>query len=207
MTATYAAPATRRPPAPASLSRTRLFGWSVVMMTTWPVATLLFCVWITTAALSPLTLALPALVALTPAVRGYANLHRRYAERLLGVPLPAPYRVPGGSGWAGRAKAVLTDRASWRDARWLLVHSTAGCFLATLSFSLFAAGLFYLGYPLLYAVTPDPAFRQPFGFFTLHSVGQSFALIPLGLAYLAIWFGTVRPLMLAHARMTRALLY
>lgn len=206
MTTTYAVPETRRPAAPAHLSRTRLFGWSVVMMTSWPAATVLFCVWITAVSLSPLTLALPALVALTPLVRGYANLHRRWAERLLGEPVPAPYRATSGTGWVGRAKAVLTDRASWRDAWWLLVHSTVGCFLATLSFSLLAGGLFYLIYPFLYAVTPDSVFGQPFGFFTLHGVWQSFALVPLGLLFMAIWFGTVRPLLFAHARMTRSLL-
>src|SRR3954471_4117878 len=95
MTTMYATPAstsTQRPTPPAHLSRARLFGWSVAMMTTWPVATVLFCVWVTVAALSPLTLFVPVLVLLTPVVRAYANLHRRWAERMLGERIPAPYR-------------------------------------------------------------------------------------------------------------------
>lgn len=209
MTAMYATSATvgsQRPSPPAHLSRPRLFGWSIVMMTTWPVATVLFSVWVTTVALSPLTVFVAALVGLTGAVRGYANLHRRWAERMLGERIPAPYRPVTSTGWLGRAKNVLTDRASWRDAWWLLAHSTVGCFLATLSFSLLAGSVFYVIYPFLYWVTPDQVFRQPFGFFTLHSVGQSFALVPLGIAMFGLWFVTVRPIMLAHARLARALL-
>lgn len=210
MTTMYAAPAPavpHRPLPPAHLSRTRLFGWSIVMMTTWPVATVLFCVWVTVAALSPLTMFLPVLVLLTPAVRAYANLHRGWAERMLGDRVPPPYRRAPATGWVARAKAVITDRATWRDLRWLLVHSTVGCFLATLSFSLLAGGVFYLIYPFLYAVTPDPVFRQPFGFFTLHGVGQSFLLMPVGLAVFGLWYATVRPIMLAHARLARSLLH
>ena len=80
----------------------------------------------------------------------------------------------------GRAKTVLTDRASWRDLWWLLVHSTVGCVARDARRSrCLRARVFYLIYPFLYWVTPDSVFRQPFGFFTLHSVGQSFALMPL----------------------------
>jgi putative sensor protein len=210
MSTMYAAPppiAPQRPAPPAHLSRTRLFGWSVVMMTTWPVATVLFCVWVTAVALSPLTVFLPVLVGLTGAVRSYAGVHRRWTERMLGDRVAAPYRPATATGWVARAKNVLTDRASWRDAWWLLVHSTVGCFLATLAFSLLAGSVFYAIYPFLYWVTPDPVFRQPFGFFTLHSVGQSFALVPLGLAMFGLWFASVRPIMLAHARLTRSLLH
>jgi hypothetical protein len=74
------------------------------------------------------------------------------------------------------------------------------------SFSLLAGSVFYLSYPFLYWVTPDPVFRQPFGFFTLHSVGQSFVLMPLGLLCFALWYATVRPMMLADARLMRSLL-
>jgi hypothetical protein len=207
MYAPRAAVAPHRPRPPAHLSRPRLFGWSVVMMTTWPVATVLFCIWVTVAALSPLTLVVPALVLLTPGVRAYANLHRQWAEGMLGEPIPPPYRSTTSTAWLARARAVLTDRATWRDLRWLLVHSTVGCFLATLSFALLAGSVFYVIYPFLYWVTPDQVFRQPFGFFTLHSVGQSFALVPLGLACFGLWYATVRPIMLAHARLTRSLLH
>jgi hypothetical protein len=195
------------PPARALPLRLRLFLRSAVVMLTAFVAITLFCFWVTFAALSPLTLVAPALIPLTALVRRYANRHRRAAATLLGEPVPEPYRAPAAPGLLTRITTLLRDPASWRDAWWLIVHGTAGLFLATLSFTLAAASVFYVVYPLLYAVTPRPVFSRPFGDWShLHRLAETFALVPVGFVLFALWWVVVIPLARAEAGLTRSLL-
>ena len=76
----------------------------------------------------------------------------------------------------------------------MLVHAVAGCFLSTLQVSLFLGGLLYLIYPFLYWVTPEEAFGRPFGLFELHSVAESFWVMPLAVVSFGLWYLTAVPL-------------
>ena len=128
-------------------------------------------------------------------VRSYANAHRRSVARLLGRPVPVPYRSGRGKGVLARVVIILRDPASWRDALWTLAHSVVGFVTACLSFTLLAGAVFYLVYPFLFWVTPDPVFREPFGdWYHLQSVAQSTVVWPLAALLFTLWWVLVIPL-------------
>lgn len=65
-------------------------------------------------------------------LRWLADLHRLWATRVLGRPIPRPYRtVPVGDA-RQRLRAMAADPATWRDLRWLFVDLTVGVLLAAL---------------------------------------------------------------------------
>jgi signal transduction histidine kinase len=139
-------------------------------------------------------------------VRWFAGLHRRWAAGRLGVPVPRPYRPAPPGGWLPRMGTVLRDPATWRDFAWLLLNSVTGLLTCGLSAALFLCGVFYLSYPLLVAVTPPDLLREPLGFFQLNGTAESLAMVPLGLAFGAIWYVTAVPLTTLNARVIAALL-
>jgi hypothetical protein len=195
-------PAPRRPPL-----RLFLLGRSAVVMVTSMFGVVLFTLWITLVAISPLTILAALVLPATSLVRWYADLRRRGAQRLLGSPVRGSYRPAASTGVVARVWAIERDPASWRDAAWCLMHAVLGYVTSTLSFSLFAGGVFYLVYPFLYWVTPDEVFRQPFGDqWTLHSVGEATAVMPAALVCFALWFALVIPLARAEVSLTRSLL-
>ncbi|GAA2312813.1 sensor domain-containing protein [Streptomyces kunmingensis] len=67
-------------------------------------------------------------------VRHWANWRRAVAAEWCGVRIPATYRpFPDGIiGQAERCRLLLSDPATWRDLRWLLVDMTAGFVTAVL---------------------------------------------------------------------------
>jgi hypothetical protein len=195
-------PAPRRPPL-----RLFLLGRSAVVMVTSMFGVVLFSLWITLVAISPLTILAVLVLPATSLVRWYADLRRRGAQRLLGSPVHGSYRLAPSAGVVGRVWSIERDPASWRDAAWCLLHAVVGCVTATLSFSLFAGGVFYLVYPFLYWVTPDKVFRQPFGDqWTLHSVAESTSVMPAALVCFVLWYLLVIPLARVEVSLTRSLL-
>jgi signal transduction histidine kinase len=103
--------------------------------------------------------------------------------------------------------AILRDPATWRDWAWLVVDSVAGWFTAGGSFLIFAAGVFCVLYPLVFALTPAQAFRTPFGpHFHLQTVAGSFVMVPLGLILLVLWYVSAVPLARLNAWVIRSLL-
>lgn len=128
---------------------------AIAVLATWPVATMLFSVWITAVFLIPVAIFVPLVLPCTRAVRRYADVHRRWASGVLGEPIPYPHRPEATGSAFARAWSVLRDPASWREWWWLLVHSTASVAIAGLSASLYLGGFFYLIYPFLYWVTPE----------------------------------------------------
>ncbi|GAA2614526.1 sensor histidine kinase [Paractinoplanes durhamensis] len=160
-------------------------------------------VWITSVSIVAIPLALLA----TVLVRWYADLHRQWAADRLGEPVDRPYRPTPQGWWGVRLWAIVCDPATWRDWAWLLVNAVTAWFTAGLSLFLLVAGVFYLIYPLLFLLTPPEVFRTPFGDgLVLHSVEQSFALVPLGPVLLVLWYATAARLADVNARVIRALL-
>jgi hypothetical protein len=201
-----AVPAVLPPPRPYPL-RLRLLLRSVGVMLTSMVGVVLFVLWVTCVAVSPITLVAPLVLPVTGLVRAYANARRRGVARLLGRPVEAGYRTSERPGLISRIWAVERDPASWRDVLWLLLHAVVGFVTATLAVALFLTSVFYLIYPFLYWVTPPRVFDQPYGdWLTVHSVAGATVAMPLGLVSLALWFGLQLPLARAELAVTRSLL-
>ncbi|MFE3410623.1 sensor domain-containing protein [Streptomyces mirabilis] len=118
-----------------------------------------------------------------------------------------PYLPTPDGDWPMRLWAILRDPATWRDWAWLVANSITGWFTYGLSFLFFLCGVFYLSYPLLYALTPPQVFRTPLGNgFRLHSVQESFAMVPLGPVFLLLWYTTAERLAHLNALVIRSLL-
>lgn len=187
--------------------RLRLLGRALTLMLTSMAGVALFCFWITFVAVSPLTPIAVLVIPITAAVRGYVDLHRRSAQRLLGTPIVRRYRSPERPGPLRRVWTIEKDPASWRDAAWLLLYAIVACVTSALSVALFFGAVLYLIYPFLYWVTPQHVFGRPFGgLIHLHSVGQAALLMPLGLVVLGLWYLVALPLARAELGVTRRLL-
>ena len=187
--------------------RFELLGQSVVLFLASILGLVLGCLWITGISLVTVGVGLPLSQLLTVVVRWFADRHRAWAAHRLGEPIERPYRpIPEGN-WVARLQVVLRDPATWRDWAWLLVNSVTGWFTAGLSFLFFGGGVVYLIYPLLFALTPPEVFRTPFGPYSeLHSVRESFILVPLGLVGWGFWYISAVPLANLNARLVRSLL-
>jgi len=148
---------------------------------------------------------IPMLLAVVPAVRGFATLHRRFAGWVSGVEIPSPYRTPSRPGVVARLRTWFGDPATWRDLAWLIVNAVLGFTLNLTSAVLFLSGLFYLIYPFLVWVTPDGVFDTPVGFH-VNTFTSIFVAWPLAAVFGWLWLRFGRALLLGNALLTRSLL-
>ncbi|MGH3385909.1 MAG: sensor histidine kinase, partial [Nocardioidaceae bacterium] len=150
------------------------------------------------------TAGIPLLLVAVPLTQGMANAHRGIAGRVLGTPVPRPYRStePGLRriiGWA-------TDPARWRDYVWTAVSATAGFVMSVLAVSLLLSTVFYLIYPFLWWVTPAGVFDLAFGFIPLDTLSESFGMWVVAVVFALLWWWVTPALVRAKARIDRALL-
>jgi signal transduction histidine kinase len=187
--------------------RVELLGWSLLLLLASAGAFGLLVLWSMAAGLVLMGAGLPVTLLATVLVRWFADRHRAWAARWVGKPVARPYLpVPEGN-WLTQLWVILRDPATWRDWAWLVVDSVAGWFTAGGSFLVFAAGVFYLVYPLVFALTPPQVFRTPLGsHFHVQTVTGSFALVPLGLVCLVLWYVSAVPLARLNALVIRSLL-
>ena len=193
-------------PVPGLALRFGLLGRSLVLLLGTVFSAGLLTLWIAAVSVVGVGAGVPLILLSTVAVRWLANAHRRRAADQLGMPIARPYLPKPAGGWLIRVWTILRDPASWRDCAWLVVNSVTGWFTYGLSVVLFLLGVFYVIYPLLFAVTPPTVFRSPLGFYQLDGVGESFTLVPLGLMFFVLWYVTAVPLATLNARLIRALL-
>ncbi|MFG2259048.1 sensor histidine kinase [Streptomyces mirabilis] len=187
--------------------RVSLLGWSLVLVLGAVLGFGLLTLWITSVTVVVLWVGIPLTLLSTVLVRWFADLHRQWAADQLGEPVARPYLPTPDGGWSMRLWAILRDPATWRDWAWLVANSITGWFTYGLSFLFFLCGVFYLSYPLLFALTPPQAFRTPLGNgFRLHSVQESFAMVPLGPVFLLLWYTTAERLAHLNALVIRSLL-
>jgi hypothetical protein len=203
-----AAPSTAvLPPARSATLRLRLLGRSVIVALTSMTGLILFVLWVTFVAVSPISVVAPLVLPVTVLVRAYANGYRRRTARLIGAPIPSGYRTPSRPGLISRIWAVVRDPASWRDAAWLLSHAVVGFVTSILSVTLFLGAVFYLVYPFLFWVTPQRVFGTPFGgWHELHTVADATIMMPLALVCFGLWYLLQLPLTRLELALTRALL-
>ncbi|WP_043840939.1 sensor histidine kinase [Amycolatopsis taiwanensis] len=186
--------------------RIRLTGWGALLFVMSIVG---IGVWICVVAAGSLVtvfVGVPLTLITVGWLRGLANWHRQWSAEKMGVEIERPYRpIPEGS-LATRFATVAKDRATYRDLQWALVNSTAGLTLSILPFTMLAASVFYLSYPLLFTLTPPDVFRTPFGpWFTVDFAG-SFAMCLLAPVWFGLFWWTTPALMRAYTRLTRTFL-
>ena len=136
---------------PAQASRWAMFGYSALQVLLTVYGWLIFGLLIAAIVLVIVWIGLPVLLVVLAMLRGYADLHRRLDSRILGAPIPPPYRRPVDAGGVFvRLRMRLTDPATWRDMVWLLEVQSLGFALhiaAFVAFPILPIG--YWGSPLL----------------------------------------------------------
>jgi signal transduction histidine kinase len=188
-------------------SRLRLAGWGFVLGVYSMVGVALFCSVITFISLISVWVGIPVSLVLLGLLRRYADQHRLWATRVLGIPIARPYRpAPTEGWWFAKIRGFLTDRATWRDVAWLLVNATVGLALCVLPVSLLLSVGWYLVLPLLFAVTPAGTLDTNYGLFRIDSVGTAFITYAFAVVSFGLFVGLTRPIMGAYARLSRTLL-
>ncbi|GII28626.1 sensor histidine kinase [Planotetraspora mira] len=138
--------------------------------------------------------------------RRLADLQRRRAAAVLGVPVASPY-APSPAGLLARARATLSDPATWRDLAWLPCQFAAGVLGVTLGLGLWLAALQCLSAPLLRALLPT---RTPYDPAVLEITGRSgpltWLLVPVGVGLVIAAYRLPRHLVTGQAWLARALL-
>src|SRR4051812_4392547 len=141
-------PALLPPPRPAT--RWALVGIVLALLALRIVGFLLIAMLIVSTALLVIWVGLPLLLGFLAALRGFGQLHRRLAGRVLGTVIPEPYSVGVQGGVFSRLRFRFSDRATWRDLAWLLEVQTIGFALqlaALIAFPFLPLG--WWGSPLL----------------------------------------------------------
>jgi signal transduction histidine kinase len=183
-----------------------LAAWGLLFSLYSGVGIALFCTLVTFIGLIPVWVGIPASLALVTATRGYADQHRLWAGRMMGIPIARPYKPVPQGWWLARIRGHLTDRQTWRDLAWLMVNASAGLFLNLLPISLLASAAWYLVLPFLFTVTPPGLFDTNYGLFRVHSASTAFFTYPFSIVCLALFVLLTVPVMRASARLNRWLL-
>ena len=121
---------------------------------------------------------IPVLVGTVYAWRWLAELERKLIGALTGVQIASPYRPgPVGGGWWQRLQARLADPATWKDLLFLMLQLGLGIVSFTIASVVLAAILGSLFAPAFYWAVPD---GLQLGIFTVDTLGEAIALVPLG---------------------------
>lgn len=192
--------------APTGLTdRLRMTGYAVAYMFLAIPAVVLFCLEVTFIPLTIVTVGVFALQVIIPTMAGFANVHRRMAERVLGEPVVSSYRPVEGSGVLARLNTWKSDPARWKDIVWVFVAMTAGWTLSIVAVTLFLYIFWALVYPLLWWVTPG-TFAELYGIIYLDTLGESFITYLAGAVSLLLWWFVTPALVRLKARIDHALL-
>lgn len=154
-------------------------------------------------AVVPLVLVLPLVPEAAGLLRMLANTERVRAGRLLGEPIPVPYR-PFEGGRLRRARTVLSDPATWRDVLWLILHGPLGTFATAIGVGLWPAVLASLTMPLYWWVPAEPGTAMLIEVRTWPEALTLPFLQALTYAAMIIWL--VPPMARGQALLARALL-
>ena len=119
----------------------RLWGWSVLMGCAALAAVWIMPVLLVALVLVPLWVGVPFTVLVLGWVRDAADLHRLWAIRYMGTPIPRPYRSHAGANQVERLQAVTSDPATWRDVRWLVSNAVVGAAMAAVPMMSFLVAL------------------------------------------------------------------
>ncbi len=111
--------------------------------------------------------------------RWLAQLERRLISTLTGVSIPSPYRPdPRGAGWSRKLRSRLADPATWKDLLFLLLQLPLGIASFTVAVVVLGLAASWIAAPAFYWSIPDGI---ELGFANVDTLGEAFALVPLGL--------------------------
>ena len=140
---------------------------------------------------------LPLLMVSLLGARRLGAVHRRLANRLLGLQVAPPPPLRPQPGALGRARATLTDPVGWRACAYLLLKLPLSVLAVIITIYLVFYGLPYLTFPIWWEILhvngvvihvpgwlmwwkPNPLLVAN----SVHSLAVSFALVPVGVAVL-----------------------
>ncbi len=148
---------------------------------------------------------LALLLLLVPLASQLADVHRRLAGHVLGTTIERPYARGGGSG-LGVLRTWSADGARWRDYGWLWVRVTLSWATAWIAFGLLLGMLWYLVFPLVWAVTPDGTFVTNYGVVRIDTQAKAFLEWIFLAVALWLWWVLTPPLVRFLAVLDRAML-
>jgi len=181
-------------------------GYAFLYLLMWPAVLAIFVVTVVGVPLVLVTGGVLLLIWSVPLLGALGSAHRRCAENILGVDVPAAYAPTVGQGLLQRLQTWLRDPARWRDLLWALVDSVAGFVLSLLAVIPLLGFLWWAAFPLVLGVTPHGVFDTELGFMTIDSLSKAFlAWIPAA-AMLLVWFVVTPWLVRAKAMMDASLL-
>jgi signal transduction histidine kinase len=120
-------------------SRLALTGYAAAQFLLAVPALLFFILTAVGGTLALIVVGIPFVLVSLPATRWLANLHRKMAGRILGTPLPPPYRPTPAGGPVVKLRAWAADPMTWRDQAWILFTISIGFVLSFLVVLLFLA--------------------------------------------------------------------
>ena len=115
---------------PAAPSRLRLTAYAAWQVTLFVPCLIVFVLVVLGGVLSIVVVGIGLLLVAVPACRWIADQHRAMAGRVLGTPLPSPYRPDPEGGLVPRLLGWARDPMTWRDLGWLLASATVGLALS-----------------------------------------------------------------------------
>lgn len=161
---------------------------------------LLIAGWTVTAVLLITPLVVVALIGFRGAVGLLAAADAALARTLLDVDV-RPRVSSGGSGFWSRARAVLADADFWRQQAYLAIRMTVGFGAALVQFTLFAAALGCLAFPITYRWSD-----LRLGSWHVDTFTRSLIVVPLGIVGIALALHLTRLLRAAAAGLAVSLL-
>jgi signal transduction histidine kinase len=149
------------------------------------------------------TIGVPLLLLFTALARRYTGFFRWWASRVLGVEIPAPYRLPENRGPMTRVRTIATDPATWRDMAFLPVNAFVGIFCGVMPVAFWINGVLGFVMPLIWLDDGRSVEYVLVGYDT----PGNFVLAPLlGIGFLVLaWWATPRAARL-HATVVKWLL-
>jgi signal transduction histidine kinase len=164
------------------------------------VLALLIAGWTTTLVLAITPLVVPVLVGFRGGIGLLAHADAAMARSLLGVEA-RPAISSGGRWFWGRGKAVLVDRAFWKQQAYLTIRMIGGFAVAVAVLSLIGASVQAIAFPLLYRWSD-----LHFGSWQVDTLGRSLVLVPAGVVALIVTVHLIGPLGALSGRLAESLL-
>ncbi|WHT15791.1 sensor domain-containing protein [Crossiella sp. CA-258035] len=190
------------------VGRFALLSWTIPLLVYAALGMVLFGLVIASFALYTVWLGLPMSVLCFAVLRGYNDLHRRWAGAVLGVRIGRPYRLRTNKGFFRLLRHVMTDPASWRDFAWLPLNLVASIAACSVTLALFFAGLGgIVALPwFIWPFLPDGA-SFSLTFWTIDSWSSAFFVgTGHGIVYLALWYIGSQWIFRGYASLARMLL-
>ncbi|HEY7600476.1 MAG TPA: sensor domain-containing protein, partial [Candidatus Limnocylindrales bacterium] len=201
--------ATAAVPAPAQTPAARLRqlgGDALYLLTGLATSILAFTVWVVGVSLSLslglLIIGFPIVVASFWCFRLLADLERKRAALVFGMPIVSAYRPTHGK-LGSRLKIAAHDPQRWKDVAYLALHGILGFIAGTLWLVLVAVVLGGISLPAWWWAVPGGT--EWLGF-TIDTWEKAVGAAALGVAILPVALFLQRPLALSQAHIAKALL-